>query len=402
MARKDTGIYQLKTGGWGFRYTITTDGKKKDIKRTKDEYGNPLTTKSEAIKARRNALKQEHTPLPQKTTTRKTVEAVYREFCEKGRKDRAYQTIRKQDSLWNNHIKKRFGHRYIDDISVAEIADFLSELYYTEHFSYLYVEAFLKMFYLIFGQAYSRNYLDIDTYNKLCVNKDSKIRMPKRKAEDDTEIVSFSAEDISLLDDYFKGTNGETAYLLGKYCGLRINECYGLKWENVNLEKGTITIDRQMQYQDGVIKLVSPKTRNSNRTIYMCSALREYMAVLWQQRILDQQEYQEIREQKQIFIEDMEKGMISSLELVNTLPNGKIQTVNSMKYHSRIIKERLNIDFKYHNLRHTYGTKMAELNTPSHLLRNQMGHGNIHITQKYYLAVSQAGIDVLQSNLNRL
>lgn len=402
MARKDTGIYQLKTGGWGFRYTITTDGKKKDIKRTKDEYGNPLTTKSEAIKARRNALKQEHTPHPPKTTTRKTVEAVYREFCEKGRKDRAYQTIRKQDSLWNNHIRKRFGHRYIDDISVAEIADFLSELYYTEHFSYLYVEAFLKMFYLIFGQAYSRNYLDIDTYNKLCVYKDSKIRMPKRKAEDDTEIVSFSAGDISLLDDYFKGTNGETAYLLGKYCGLRINECYGLKWENVNLEKGTITIDRQMQYQDGVIKLVSPKTRNSNRTIYMCSALREYMAALWKQRILDHQKYQEIREQKQIFIEDMEKEMISSLELVNTLPNGKIQTVNSMKYHSRIIKERLNIDFKYHNLRHTYGTKMAEMNTPTHLLCNQMGHGNIHVTQKYYIAISRSGVELLQGNVDRL
>ena len=76
--------------------------------------------------------------------------------------------------------------------------------------------------------------------------------MPKMKTEDDTDIVAFSREELVLLDDYFKGTNAETAYLLGRYCGLRINEAFGLKWENVDLENGTIIIDRQMQYQDGL------------------------------------------------------------------------------------------------------------------------------------------------------
>ena len=45
--------------------------------------------------------------------------------------------------------------------------------------------------------------------------------------------------------------------MLGRFCGLRINECFGLKWENVDVERGTILIDRQMQYQDGLIKLVT-------------------------------------------------------------------------------------------------------------------------------------------------
>ena len=94
--------------------------------------------------------------------------------------------------------------------------------------------------------------------------------------------------------------------------------------------------------------------------------------------------------------------MVSSLELVNALPDGKIQTVNSMKYHSRTIKETLGIDFKFHHLRHTYGTLMAEMNTPTHLLCNQMGHGNIHVTQKYYIAISKSGVEILQGNLNKL
>ena len=94
--------------------------------------------------------------------------------------------------------------------------------------------------------------------------------------------------------------------------------------------------------------------------------------------------------------------MISSCTLVNCLPDGTLQTINSMKYPSREIKASLHIEFKYHYLRHTYGTLMAEMNTPTHLLCNQMGHGNIHVTQLYYLAVSKNGIDILQNNINQL
>ncbi|WP_412758462.1 tyrosine-type recombinase/integrase [Oscillibacter valericigenes] len=73
-----------------------------------------------------------------------------------------------------------------------------------------------------------------------------------------------------------------------------------------------------------------------------------------------------------------------------------------MKYPSREIKAKLGINFKYHFLRHTYGTLMAEMNTPTHLLCNQMGHGHIHTTQRYYIAVSKSGIEILQGNLNCL
>lgn len=327
---------------------------------------------------------------------------VFNEYCENGRIGKAYQTIKKQDSLWNNHINKKFGKRYVDDISVAEVVDYLSELYFTEGYSYQYTESFLKMFYLIFGQAYSRNYLDVDTYNKLCINKNTKIHMPKLKTEDDTEIVAFSREELAKLDDYFKDTNAETAYLLGRYCGLRINECYGLKWDNVDIETGTIIIDRQMQYQNGLIKLVSPKTHNSKRTLYMNSVLKQHFIKLAEKRKTEEIEFSALREQNRRTIEDLNGTKIYSTDLVNCLFDGKIQTVNSMKYPTREIKSKLGIKFKYHYLRHTYGTLMAEMNTPTHLLCNQMGHGNIHVTQRYYIAISKTGIDVLQSNIDRL
>lgn len=394
------GVYQLKNGCWGFRYAINVNGKRKEGKKTKDENGNPFKTEKQAFRARERAIIKERTEQkPTKKIVRKTFKEVFEEYCEYGRNGKAYTTIKKQDSLWNNHLKVRFGNRYIDDITVAEIQDYLAELYYTEGKAYSYTESFLKMFYLIFGQAYSRNYLDIDTYNKLCINKNTKINMPKQKIDEETDIVYFNKQEVQQLDNYFQGTNAETAYMLGKYCGLRINECYGLKWDKIDLKNGVITIDRQMQYQEGLIKLVPLKTRNAKRKIYMCSKLKEYFENLMQQQEQYKKELKAQRQQNQTFIQDIKGNMISSLKLVNSLPNGKIQTVNSMKYHSRTLQGEYHINFKYHYLRHTYGTTLATLNTPEHLLCNQMGHSNSAVTHKYYIAISEQGIDELLKNL---
>ena len=397
------GVYQKKNGLWEYRFVMMVDGIRINRKKATDANGEKLRSKSEAIKAREAAMVAARTErLRKRTISRRTVKEVFDEYCQKGRSDRAYKTILKQDSLWKNHLCVKWGKRFVDDISVAEVNDYLASLYYENEYSYQYTESFLKMFYLIFGQAYSRDYMDVDTYNKLCVNKSTKVHMPKLRVDDDTDIVSFSREELALLDQYFEGTNAETAYMLGRFCGLRINECFGLKWDHVDLDKGTIQIDRQQQYQDSLIKLVPPKTRNANRTIYLCDKMLNHLKAKREKALKDVVEFAAVRQQKQRFIEDLDGSMISCTELVNCLPDGTIQTVNSMKYPSREIKSKLNINFKYHYLRHTYGTLMAEMNTPTHLLCNQMGHGNIHVTQLYYLAVSQTGIEVLQNNLNQL
>ena len=401
-----TGVFQLPNGTWGFRYAFWVDGKQKDIKRTKDENGRPFKTERAATKAREAAIIQVQAELlqpPKTTKKRMSVEEVYAEYCETGRHGKAYGTTRKQDSLWKNHLSKRFGNRYLDDISVAEIVDYLSFLYYQEGRAYGYVESFLKMFYLIFGQAYSRNYLDVDTYNMLCVNKNTKIHMPKRRIDDYDETVSFSVQETDLLDEYFKETNAETAYLLGKCCGLRVSECYGLKWSNVDFDNDCIHIEQQMQYnEDGLITLTPLKTKNARRTLYMNSKIKNHLLAVKSEIDNASVSCAKLRKQNQKMIIDVNGKSISSLLLVNTLPDGKIQTVNSMKYHSKKIKQTLGIEFKYHYLRHTYGTRLAEQNMPSHLLCNQMGHASSKVTEKYYIAVSKHGTEIIKDKIEGL
>jgi len=398
----DTGVYQLKNGYWGFRYVIVVNGERIERRRNVDEVGNPYKTKTSAVKARQTMIEKERLEQLTPPRQRKTMEQVFDEYCETGRTGRAYGTIKKQDSLWLNHLKAKYGKRYVDDISTAEINDYLSQLYYDDNRAYSYVESFLKMFYLIFGQAYSRNYLDAERYDKLCKNKDTKIHMPKMKIDEDTDIAVYSDDEMQTLTEYFTGTNAETAFLLGKYCGLRINECYGLKWSNVDFSNGIIRIDRQMQYQNGVVKLVSVKTRNARREIVMAEPLKEYLLRAKQARDTNAMLLAEQREQNQTFLADVDNKIISSLELVNSLDNGKIQTVNSMKYHWLQIKTKHSINFRYHHLRHTYGTRLAMMNTPMHILCKQMGHASGRVTQMYYLGASKEGMDILKANLDMM
>ena len=131
--------------------------------------------------------------------------------------------------------------------------------------------------------------------------------MPKLRTDDDTDIKAYSSEQIEKLDEYFRGTNAETAYLLGRHCGLRINECYGLKWDNVDLENGTIFIDRQEQYQNGLIKLVRLKTKNARRTIYLNETMKTYLSTLAKKRTETKRIYllyvSRIRSSSQILME---------------------------------------------------------------------------------------------------
>lgn len=403
--KRDAGVYQRKNGQWAYRFKVKIDGKETTIRGMTDEKGELLRNKSDAVKARRAAMKI--------TDTRKTSEIrkpsdddvvtvadVFHEYREKGSSDRAYNTTLKQDSLWKNHISERFGKRKIDEITVAEVNDYLAELYYVKGFAYRYVESFIKLFYLIFGQANSRGYLSNERYFVLCKNKDSKIKMPKLSFNDSMDIVVFTDEECRQMDEYFTGTNAETAYLLGRCCGLRINECFGLKWKDVDLKKGEIRLKQQMQYQQGIVKLTQLKTKHAYRTLYLNDRLLNHLRA----KYADLQTLTELeraqRWQNMTMLEDVDGQMISSLELVNSTRNGKMQTVNSMKYHTRMLKERYGITFKYHYLRHTYGTHLAVANTPTHILCKQLGHARVQVTQQYYLGESKEGIDRLKQNLN--
>ena len=337
----DTGIFKLENGCYAYRIVRVVNGKRRDTTRRKDEEGNLFYTKAQA-RADRDRMKLELLGQDIKKKGTKTVEDIWKHYLTNGTSGKAYATVKKQKSLWNNHIAEAFGKRDLLSLTAGEVNDYLKMLYVEKGKSYGYVESFVKFFYLLFGTAQNYDFIDYEHYRKMCVNKATRIKMPERMIGDEEKDVRvYTRDELSILDKTFlvDTCNAKVAYALGRFAGLRISEAYGLKWDNVDFKRGTIYIDRQMQYEDGIWKLVHPKTSSGIRTIEMGKQLKRILFQKRNELKEMQKEHMDILKQNETVILDLNGKKISSLQLVNCTPDGKMQTINSMKYWARKINE---------------------------------------------------------------
>ena len=76
-------------------------------------------------------------------------------------------------------------------------------------------------------------------------------------------------------------------------------------------------------------------------------------------------------------------------DFVNVKVNGEMLTTNSIKFMSRTIKTELDIPFKFHNLRHTYATVLAESGISPRYVQETLGHSKLEFTLRYYTHITE-------------
>lgn len=83
------------------------------------------------------------------------------------------------------------------------------------------------------------------------------------------------------------------------------------------------------------------------------------------------------------------ENLIEVTDFVNVKTNGEMLTTNSIKFLSRTIRDDLGIQFKFHNLRHTYATILAESGISPRYVQEMLGHSKLEFTLKYYTHVTE-------------
>ena len=183
--------------------------------------------------------------------------------------------------------------------------------------------------------------------------------------------------------------------LLGTGC--RIGEALGLRWQDLDYDKRTISINHSLSYYQkpesnkSVLRISKPKTEAGIRTIPMLDIVKDAFEMLYEEQLENGFNESEI---------DGMSGFIFCNRF-GTVPNPQTDNhtikriANSYNADEvvRAKKERRDPiilpNFSCHHLRHTFCTRLCENETNLKVIQSIMGHRNIETTMDIYAEATE-------------
>lgn len=161
-------------------------------------------------------------------------------------------------------------------------------------------------------------------------------------------------------------------YYLELTTGMRLGEICALEWNDLNLENKTITINKAVQKIKGEIKINTPKTKSSVRTIRLCDECI---------RLLSELKANQIPKSKYIFPSSV---------------TGGIKDTSAVTRRLHRIQDRAGVPrIRFHDLRHSFATLSLEQGMDIKTVSHMLGHTDAGFTMNTYMHVT----DSMQENV---
>ena len=185
-----------------------------------------------------------------------------------------------------------------------------------------------------------------------------------------TLVQVLSVQEQTKLEKYIKETWSQTGFgiYLCLYTGMRLGEICALKWENVHIQEGYLTICATVQrlsvgQKNGENKsklfLTSPKTNSSIRQIPFPSFLIPLL-------------------EKKLKSAEKEEFLLTSKS------KGPMDPRTFQYQYQRFLQQAGIPYYNFHTLRHTFATRCITSGMDPKTLSEILGHADIKITMDYY------------------
>ena len=173
--------------------------------------------------------------------------------------------------------------------------------------------------------------------------------------------------------------------------GMRIGECMGLRWDDLDFEKRMISVNHNLTdrpYEDGKFArhIQTPKTRAGARTIPMIDEVFEaFLEEYEMQKCMGFSSQTIDGYTNFVFLTD--GGSVMSASSVNRAIKLIIKAHNDAEEAKAKEENREPVmlpDFSAHILRHTFCTRLCENETNLKMIQSVMGHADISTTMDIY------------------
>ena len=326
-------VYQRKDGRWVAQYRDAKDKVRYVYRKSKGE----------ARKVLRAALKdRDDGYVP---ADKLTVGLYVEGWMEERRTTVSGRTWRVQESMVRNLVKPHIGDKRLCKLSPADVrAMYRSLLADLTPSTVGRVHAILK-------QAMRDAVRD----KHIRTNPLDDVKAPKQQRK---EKDVLTADEVRRLLETVRGDRFECAFYLCALLGLRIGETLALRFEDVDLERGTIRVERTLYHGE----VMPPKTLSSRRTLTLPSKALEAL------------------------VRHCESSSKPRGYLFATASGKPVDVSNFYKWSWKpaLRKAGLSETLTPHQLRHGTASLLLNQNVPVPVVSKYLGHANPGITMKVY------------------
>lgn len=165
-------------------------------------------------------------------------------------------------------------------------------------------------------------------------------------------------------------------FVLALATGLRLGELLGLRWEDVDLEGGTVTVCRTLQRVGGELVWGEPKSARSRRTVPVpapaLEALREHRRRQLEERLALGEAW-------------ADPGLVFATSIGTPLdPRGVGRLLGRLLERAGVRQAR------FHDLRHTAASFLLALGVHPRVAMETLGHSQVSLTMDTYSHVTAA------------
>lgn len=281
-----------------------------------------------------------------------------------------YNTIKTHEWIINNYLLPRFGKMKLDKMTTIQVQDFVNDIANEKNIKGTGINTYRRVISenkRILSYAVS---LGVIKYNPAIdvVVPSTKNEQQKAKWFTDDELKLLLPLIEKLGNGYYRDYASAVLFKFLLATGLRIGEAIALRWDDIDLENGTVTVNKTLNGQRDV---VPPKTKSGYRTISIDKSTLLMMRLF------------KARSQQRVGMQDL------PIVFWGRDINKPKHTVVERKKLRRMLNE-LNLERRsLHAFRHTHATMMVKAGMPPKELQYRMGHSDISITLGIYTHFSE-------------